>query len=255
MVKTPRLQMWLVVFVVMAGPAVAQTPDPTIADVGALLGKLLLVLVLLESAMAALFNWRAYLVVLSGRAWKTPIMFGLGLLVVIGFDYDFMETAILKIAGGTASEAMRWVSVTLSAMVIAGGSQGVHDILKRLGLRSPIPDAEEKPALKEDQAWVALRLTRQKAVGDIQIILTETNAPVVAPLVGTVDDRSFGQRLAEAFGLWKLRFPRSGGRVVKTNVTYDLALRYAEAGADAAVHPVGSFAFAPRAIVDLDVIA
>ena len=155
MVKTPRLQMWLVVFVVMAGPAVAQTPDPTIADVGALLGKLLLVLVLLESAMAALFNWRAYLVVLSGRAWKTPIMFGLGLLVVIGFDYDFMETAILKIAGGTASEAMRWASVTLSAMVIAGGSQGVHCI-ETAGPAQPDPDAEEICA-EQDQALVASR--------------------------------------------------------------------------------------------------
>jgi len=239
-------------------PAFAQatTSDADlIVSIGALLGKLLLVLLLLESAMAALFNWRVYRVVLSGRAWKTPIMFGIGLLVVTGFDYDFIDTAITDIAGGGASDSLGWVSVTLSAMVIAGGSQGVHDILKKLGLRSSIPDAEAKPDLREDQAWLALRLRRDKAVGDIQIILSETDRLAEATIVGSVDDRSIGQRLSEAFGLRDLRFPRTGGRVVKSNVTYDLALRYAEAGTAAAVHPVGSIAFAPRAIVDLDVIA
>jgi hypothetical protein len=139
-------------------PAFAQatTSDADlIVSIGALLGKLLLVLLLLESAMAALFNWRVYRVVLSGRAWKTPIMFGIGLLVVTGFDYDFIDTAITDIAGGGASDSLGWVSVTLSAMVIAGGSQGVHDILKKLGLRSSIPDAEAKPDLREDQVSIS----------------------------------------------------------------------------------------------------
>jgi hypothetical protein len=246
----------LAALLLLTTPALADTGTQAtdlLPVVGALLGKLLLVLLLLESAMAALFNWRVYRVVLSGRAWKTPIMFILGLLVVQGFDYDFMATAITDIAGGSGT--VGWLSTTLSALVVAGGSQGVHDLLKRLGLRSPIPDAEEKPALKEDQAWLALRVNRVKAVGDIQIILTETTKPADAPLVGSINDTSLKQRLSEAFGLWHLRFPRTGGRVVKPGITYDLALRYATAEDAAAIYPIGSFAFAPRAIVDLDVTA
>lgn len=244
----------LIASVVFSTPAFA-ADETLIADIGVLLGKLFLVLLLLESAMAALFNWRAFRAVLTGRAWKTPIMFGLGLLVVTGFSYDFMATAIGDIAGGTVTANLGWVSTVLSAMVIAGGSQGVHDLLKKMGLRSPIPAGEETPRLTEDQAWLALRLKRQSAVGDIQIVLSESTAPPVNPLVGSVDDRNIGQRLSEAFGLWQLRFPRSGGRTVRSMVTYDLALRYATTDLPAQVYPVGSFAFAPRAIVDLDVTA
>ena len=253
----PFFRPFSVAVLLLASPAFAADPvgEFDLGKVGALLGQLLLVLLLLESAMAALFNWRAYRIVLAGRAWKTPIMFGLGLLVVLGFDYDFIETAINDIAGGTTSENLGWVSTTLSALVIAGGSQGVHDLLKKLGLRSPIPEVEPKPALKENQAWLALRLRRKAAVGDIQILLAEDPNGTEVPLVGSVDDRSFGQRLSEAFGLWDLRFPRTGGRVVKSNVTYALALRYADAAGSYAVHPVGSFAFAPGAVIDLDVVA
>ena len=105
MVHTPALRHAIAALLFMATPAFAQdaaTDVALIATIGALLGKLLLVLLLLESAMSALFNWRVYRIVLSGRAWKTPIMFGLGLLVVICFHYDFIDTAITGIAGGTS---------------------------------------------------------------------------------------------------------------------------------------------------------
>ncbi|MFZ1467448.1 MAG: hypothetical protein WAT09_00545 [Paracoccaceae bacterium] len=242
----------------MATPAFAQdaaTDVALIATIGALLGKLLLVLLLLESAMSALFNWRVYRIVLSGRAWKTPIMFGLGLLVVICFHYDFIDTAITGIAGGTSTAGLGWVSTVLSAMVIAGGSQGIHDLLKKLGLRSPLPDTAPSPRLGEDQAWLALRITRRDAVGDIQIMVTPTDRVPDQPLVGSVDDRPLGRQLAEAFGMIGLRFPRTGGLLVKPNITYDIALSYKTASDPRALFPVGSFAFAPRAIVDLDVTA
>jgi len=229
----------------MTTPAFAQTvvdDASLIAGIGALLGRLLLVLVLLESAMAALFNWRVYRAVLSGRAWKTPLMFGLGLMVVNGFGYDFMATALQDIAGAKAA-GQEWLSVTLSAMVIAGGSQGVHDILKRLGLRSPIPEGDSTPPLKED------------AVGDIQIILSETGKPAENALVGSVAETGLWKRLTEVLGFAHLRFPRTGGRVVKVGVTYDLKLQYVDKEGKSDLHPMGSYAFAPRAIVDLDLTA
>jgi hypothetical protein len=165
-----------------------------------------------------------------------------------------MATALQDIAGAKAA-GQEWLSVTLSAMVIAGGSQGVHDILKRLGLRSPIPEGDSTPPLKEDQAWLALRIKRMNAVGDIQIILSETGKPAENALVGSVAETGLWKRLTEVLGFAHLRFPRTGGRVVKVGVTYDLKLQYVDKEGKSDLHPMGSYAFAPRAIVDLDLTA
>ncbi len=251
----PVSPLFLFCLVLLATPAFAQDTAAVPAEIGPLLGKLLLVLILLESAMTALFNWRVYRIVLAGRAWKTPIMFGLGLLVVFGFGFDPVRDALIAIAGGSVAAGFEWLSPLLSALVFAGGSQGIFDLFRKLGLRAPLAEGDDRPPLREDQAWLALRIRRVHAVGEIQVILAENPGGTAPSLVGSIDDRPLGRRLAEAFGLGGLRFPRTGGQLVKPETTYDLALRFDTADRTGVVQTVGSLRLAPRAIVDLDVTA
>ncbi len=239
----------------LAPPALAQDTSGVPVEVGPLLGKLLLVLILLESAMTAVFNWRVFRIVFAGRALKTPIMFVLGLLVVFGFGFDPIRDVLIAIAGGSVAAGFEWLSPVLSALVFAGGSQGVFDLFRKLGLRAPVAEGDDRPTLREDQAWLALRIRRSQSVGEVQVILTENAAATAPSLVGSVDDRPLGRRLAEAFGHGGLRFPRTGGQLVKPETTYDLALRFDTAEQAGVVQPVGSIRLARRAIVDLDVTA
>ena len=93
-----------------ASPAFAQVQGQELADLSVELGKFAVVVVVLESALSAVFTWRVYRAVFNHRALKMPIMFAVGLLVVIGFDYDVFAH-VMKIVGTTGGSP--WVTKTL----------------------------------------------------------------------------------------------------------------------------------------------
>jgi hypothetical protein len=218
--------------------------------------RLLILVIVVESAMAALFGWRVYRVLASGRALKTPLMFAVGLGIVLLFDYDIVARIVAGVTGTEVPQDARWFSALLSALVVAGGSSGINTVFLRLNLRNPLPPVEPAPRLDADQAWLAIRIRRVEAVGEIQVALRETGAPPEWPLAGSVGDRGLGARLVEAFGLHGLRFPRSGGRVVPALRSIEVALVWkAEGDAAAVAHPVWTGSLAPRAVVDLEFTA
>ena len=249
----------ILILCALASVAKAQTTGPdTVADVAAVLGKLAVVVVVVESALAAIFNWRVYRMVFNDRALKTPVMFGVGLLIVLGFQYDVFADLMQSAAGRVFGDGP-WrtaLSTILSALIIAGGSSGVNELFKRLGLRNPLPEKSAQPVLNEKQAYVSIHVTRLRAVGPIQVYLREVDLPDSNPLAGTVDDSTLGSRLRAAFASDSMRFPNYGGHTLKAFQGYDIGLRFKETGAaDVIEQSCFKGSLASRAIIDFSFTA
>ena len=257
---------------VLSDQAIANDlPQPPPSDWDRLSGvllQLLAVVLVVESALAALFQWRVYRMAFNARAMKTPIMFFIGLLIVLSAGYDPMDL-ILRTVMATAptSGTMRSIITSgLSALIIAGGSAGIFALLKRLGLRAPEDMAEQEAQSKlgSDQAWLSIRATGAPVGVPIQIGIQELATPDSAqtpyffdhaqqpPLAGTIDSRGFGERLSAAFTADAQRFPSYGGRKVAAGKDYRITATWQTEGQ---VRSVGVFRgqFASRAVIDLAV--
>lgn len=226
----------------------------------AALTMLFVLAVLLESAFALIFNWRVFQAYFSARGVRTIIMVAGALALVNLFDIDIVASLvaayntpkgapIVDVASGPAS-------VLVTALILAGGSSGVHNIMKALGYRSGM-DETAAPTPPRDKAWVAVRVRRQATIGPLFVHLREggpadANSP--SPIAGMVLTRRptlRGLLLRDAS-----RFPQSGGYQVKANTLYRLTVE----GKDAQGNPVVpindiAYVFADGAIVDLEATA
>ncbi len=244
------------------------------ASSGALL-QLLAVVIVIESALAALFNWRVFRMAFNARALKTPVMFATGLLLVLATPYDPMR-AILAAGGVPLAPAGTWTASfqetltrLLSAMIIAGGSQGIFQLLRKLGIRAPETASDEAAAraLKSDQAWISIRATGTAGPEPIQIGIEELTETYTGesdglgyfydhagkpPLAGTIDSRSVWQRAKAAFTADTRRFPSYGGRTVAAGKPYRITATWIDGDKP---RSVGIFRgkFASRALIDLSV--
>lgn len=264
-----------VILIVLATAAVAEAADPVTGtgDVwnklsGPLL-QLLAVVIVLESALAALFQWRPWRMAFNGKAFKTPVMLVVGGLLVWAMGYDPMAK-ILAADGIGLVDPLKptfWQAVltgVLSAMIVAGGSSGINALLARLGLRAvPVTD-EEKAAreLTKDQAWVSVRAIGAVASDPIQIGVEEladqdTSATkyhydlvALPPLAGTIDPRSAFKKAWASFFADNDRFPSYGGRRVAAGPHCRITATWK--GRDG-WQTVGVFRgrFASRAVIDL----
>ncbi|MER9491578.1 hypothetical protein NKI86_07055 [Mesorhizobium sp. M0320] len=226
--------------------------------------------VVLESAFATIFNWRVFLSYFSSKGVKTIIMIVVSLLVVYAFKLDVIASLIAgfklpqEIPGQTrdtllAAEVANITgptSMIITALVLAGGSAGVNNLMVALGFRSN-RETEIAPQPRQDEAWVAVRVKRLNAVGQVQVVVSEIDPPptgqsVPAAIAGTI---GFSRPRIRDLLLRNVdRFPQNGGYVAKPNVPYSLVVE----GKDAAGNSIKRlddryYAFAPRAIVDFEV--
>ncbi|MGV8986164.1 MAG: hypothetical protein ACOH2H_07770 [Cypionkella sp.] len=245
----------------LARVAQAQAVAPSgAATVGALaeqLGKFAIVVAFIESAMSAVFNWRVYRAVVNVRAMKTPILWAVGLAIVVTYHYDIFNLIMESVQPGSASSQGSWLTYAVSALMIAGGSAGINTLFLRLGIRSPIADEPTRPPLSMTEAWFSVKITRATAVGPVQIAIEEVAGPPVLPLVGSLQERTLGQRLREAFGADTMRFPNYGGWTMKVGQNYRItaiATVQAASGLEAKSKVIYEGGFAPRAIVDLQMV-
>jgi len=150
---------------------------------------LFLLAVVLESALAVIFSWRPFVETFNARAVRPLISFIVAYLFVETFNLDLM-TSIVNSATN-ASLVPGLPGQVLTALVLAGGSAGVNNLLVALGFRQKRTPETATPKPPPTQAWIAIRLDRNQAVGQVQVFLgTPTAGNPRPPLVGIIHGSS-----------------------------------------------------------------
>ena len=215
--------------------------------------QLFLVAVLLEQALSVIFNWRPFLQNFDARGVKTVVSVVVAWFVVTAFKLDFVKDLVNVYAQAQDRIASDFSSKMLTAMILAGGSSGVNNLLIALGFRSMRSAEAIVPKPPHKEAWIAVRLIRDKAVGSVTASIgIEGDKPAVA---GIISGTSGKNRLLRYFLVDRGRFPTVGGYAInrEDGKSYFVQLD----GVDAQRQPLapvkwGPYPIAPAAIIDIE---
>jgi len=223
--------------------------DSIVGDSGAALLKLFVLAVLLESALALLFNWRPFVALFNGRGVKPMFSFGAALFIVFTLEPATVATLLAEYRGGPLRPSDRDIAFILEAMILAGGSSGVNRLLVGLGFRSRVPTEQVVQAPK-NEAWLSVGLRRTNAVGPVEVELQEGANLRLLGIIGQVPRPG---RILSWFINDYGRIPPSGGYSVTPGTSYLIRLK----GKDSSGAPIrspdwGPHALADRAVVDIE---
>lgn len=239
-----------------SAPKPADDPTPQYsAEAYAAMSRTLLMLftlaVILESALAIIFGWRPFLEFFNARTVKPLVAFLVALGFVSIFHLDLVSALIRDVIKGSTvkSNALGYI---LTALVLAGGSAAVKNLLVTLGFRKRTAPEEEVPKPPADKAWLAVRLKRSKARGPVHVFLGSPAANGGAlPLVGVIHGESTpgASFLLSDPG----RFPGYGGHAVVANSSIAVELVGRDANGERVATPTwGPYTVAGAALIDLD---
>lgn len=229
-------------------------PEPN-AKVYEQAGRAILLLfalaVLLESALALLFNWKPFVERLVPRAVRPLIAFAAAWLVVCLLGIDVMAS-LANAMNATETQAST-VGQILTAMVLAGGSAGVNNMLVALGFRSVRTPETTAPKAPPDKAWLAVRAVEGKSRGDLLVYLNPTGTDNA--LLGVIKGRSKPNSPLSWFVTDRGRVPGYGGHTVDPDKEYTLEVHGRDENGDVLklTPPIGPLKFAKGAVVDIDV--
>lgn len=237
---------------VVIEPPAAQLFDPKIYGQASSAVFLLFVLaVILESALALLFNWKPFVENLIPRAVRPVIALLAAILVVNLLGLDVVAT--LANALNSTSLPPSTIGQILTAMVIAGGSAGVNTMLIALGFRSVRTPATVAPKPPPEKAWLAVRALEGDSRGDLFVFLTTPPGGANA-LMGVIKGRSRPDSILSWFVSDRGRLPNYGGHTVQPGESYVVEVRGKDAnGVPLPPETYGPMQFAKGAIVDIDV--
>jgi hypothetical protein len=125
----------------MPAPSIKFTNESS-AKLGGILLLVLALSIAFELALTTIFNWRIFKEHLDKRGFKTPIAVGIALAAFWQYDIDIFRDIFNSLMMGNQVEGSFWGKV-LSALLIAGGSSTVYELLTRFGLREEA-EAREK---------------------------------------------------------------------------------------------------------------
>jgi len=220
----------------------------------AALTMLFVIAVLLENAYAVIFSWRVFLTYFSLPGVKTIIMVVSSLIIVWTFKIDVVSNliAVYKTTpGNPAQPVSNGFTVFITALILAGGSAGINQIMTSLGFRSDRQqDITPKPPA--NKAWISVRVTRKDAVSEIFVKVKDlgpADAAAPSPIAGVVSFRR--PPLAGLLFPDVHRFPENGGYTVSPDRVYAISAESKNGqGADIKALDTEHYVFAAGAIVD-----
>lgn len=113
---------------------------------------LLVLSVVFEVAMDALFSWRKFAKFFEGKGWKMPLVFVVSFVVFWSYDVDIFKDVLAAfgktVPAGSISGLMGQV---LTSFLIAGGSSGIHQIFIKLKIRNPLEIKKKAEAERQQQ--------------------------------------------------------------------------------------------------------
>jgi hypothetical protein len=102
------------------------------SKIGDILVKFLVLSVIFESALTPIFNWRIFLERFEEKGLKTPITVILALLTFWIYDLDIFREVLVSFG---LPDKSGFVGKVITALLIAGGSNGVLTIFDKLHIR------------------------------------------------------------------------------------------------------------------------
>jgi hypothetical protein len=210
---------------------------------------------LLESGLAVIFRWRPFLVFFDGRGIKTVISVAFALVFVWTFKMDIVTDLVNVYAQRGTPFQHGPEGYLITALIVAGGSAAVNNILVALGFRSVVTAAQIAPKPPRTEGWISVTLLRKQAQGPVDVLIGAPPVPPATqpPIAGTITGCSRLTKFVRLFVRDDSRFPMSGGFAVPAGSLCQVQLK----GVDANGGPVASRAWgpetiAPGAIVDLE---
>ena len=110
--------------------------------IGHVLMVLFVLAVVFEVALSSVFNWRFFAKKLEGKGAKTPITWAVALALLWAHDIDIFREILQSLdKGDGGTDTAAWITnVTgrlMTALLVAGGSQGIFNIMVKLKIRNP----------------------------------------------------------------------------------------------------------------------
>lgn len=213
---------------------------------------LFVVAVLIESALSTLFNWRLFLQVFNGRGMKTLIAIIVAWVVVDMLKLDIVQQLLM--AYYKVVPPSEWLTKLLTALIIAGGSNGVYNILVTLGYRDAKRAEAAVPTPPRGKAWLSVRAkVPDAATIDVKVQKVGPADPAqTSAIAGAIAKGGFWRSLFYVFFRDRSRFPQSGGYVVAPDHLYRIEIEAVDKEGKPIPHRFSKeCVFAEGAIVDL----
>ena len=219
---------------------------------GKILVALLVLAIVLENALALLFNWRPFLETFDPRAVKPVVAFAVSYIFITSFNLDAVSALVTSFGGKPVNAG--WLGLVITAMVVAGGSSAVNRLMQSLGVRLPAAAQDQTQRRPPpDHAWLSVTFRRKKATGRVFVMLQSIPTPAQpdpAQVIGSLDGPgTAGSRLFSYFFRSRSRFPPSGGYAVLPG-TYKLWLE--APGGLRSETAWGPYAVATGALIDVE---
>ena len=106
-------------------------------EVGEILLSFLVIALIFEVALTPIFNWRWFIVKMDGKGIKTPLTLALAAIVIFKFELDILNDLLIAMDQIEDDHESLWTGKFITALLIAGGSDGFFRIFKRLGIQTP----------------------------------------------------------------------------------------------------------------------
>ena len=132
------------------GDAIQEKKEQNLTQVADVLFVFLVLSVVFEVALTPIFNWRIFLARFEGKGIKTPLTVIVALIIFWTYDLDILSD-LLQALGKVAENSAGGQFIT--ALLIAGGSDGIFRIFTRLGLRDPEERQQKARAARAE--WLA----------------------------------------------------------------------------------------------------
>jgi hypothetical protein len=205
--------------------------------------------VLLEQALSVIFNWRPFLQIFDARGVKTIVSVVVALFVVGAFKLDLFTDLVNVYTVDRASSDFS--TRMLTALILAGGSSGVNNVLVSLGFRSMRSAEQIAPKPPHKEAWIAVRLIRARAVGQVAVSIGPEGTTL--PLAGMIVGSSPKSGLLRYFVVDRGRFPVVGGYALTPEMgkQYMVLLGGVDKEGKILATKWGPYAIAPGAVLDV----
>lgn len=237
------------VFVVSATSLWGDSYSPVLKALFALF----VVAVLLELALGLLFTWSKFLAVFDAKGVKTIISFAVALVLVNTLGLDILAHVVSLIWNPQVKSDM--LTSTLSAMVLAGGSNVVNTLFLALGFRSPRTAESVQAKPPPTKAWISVRIVRQDTKGTnetVKVAMRQRTSTGNEDFVDValIDGADWRKSVLAWFFRDPMRFPGAGGYSVLPNTPCEVKAS-TTIGGKAKEFPAGPFTLPPGGMLDI----